>query len=205
MQLLEREADVQRRARELAEGYLANPASVSPTLVASVLRVAAFGGDASLYDRFLARMNESRTSPEEYYRIFNALAAFVEPSLVQRTLNLALSSQVRSQDTPLLLAALLVSSETQDAAWAFIKDRWSPIMDKVGVFQGVPALVNALGAFCSTDRAAEITAYFAAHPVPEAARGLQQALERINACAAIQARQAPALTRWLAAAARPAA
>jgi hypothetical protein len=41
--------------------------------------------------------------------------------------------------------------------------------------------------------------------VPEAARGLQQALERINACAAIQARQAPALTRWLAAAARPAA
>ena len=56
-----------------------------------------------------------------------------------------------------------------------------------------------LGAFCSADRAAEIKAFFAAHPVPEAARALQQALERIATCSAVKARQSPAFSKWLAA------
>ena len=70
---------------------------------------------------------------------------------------------------------------------------------KLGTFQGIPNIVGAFGAFCSTERAAEIKAFFAAHPVPEAARALQQALERIETCTAVKARQSPAFGRWLAA------
>ena len=69
---------------------------------------------------------------------------------------------------------------------------------KVGAFQGMPYLVTSLGAFCSAARADEVTAFFAAHPAPEAARALRQATERITACAAVDARQSPALSRWLA-------
>jgi aminopeptidase N len=197
VQLLSSDPDVQRRARELVERYLEQPASLPPTLVAPMLQVAAAGGDSRLYDQYVARMKASVATPEEYYRFFNALAAFKAPELRERTLKFALSADARSQDTPLLLAQLLVSPSSQDAAWAFLTSQWSAVVAKVGTFQGIPAVANALGAFCSTAKSAEIKDFFAAHPVPEAARTLQQSYERIGACVAVDARQSPAFTKWL--------
>ena len=198
LQLLADDPGVQQRARELVARYLDNPASLAPGLVASVLEVAASAGDASLYERFLARMTAARAAPEEYYRYFNALPSFREPELVRRTLALALGPDVRSQDTPVLLAALLGSPHAQEATWAFVREHWSEVTAKVGVFQGVPYVVTALGAFCSTERADQVTAFFKAHPAPEAARALRLAVESITSCAAVEARQSPALARWLA-------
>ena len=199
MQLLRSDPDVRNRARELAVGYLARSTSLSPTLVSPVLQVAAAGGDAALYDQFVARMNASASTPEEFYRYFNTLALFRDPALVARTQQFALSAGVRSQDAPLLFAQLLSSSSTQDATWSVVKAEWSALIAKLGTFQGLPNIVGSLGAFCSADRAAEIKTFFAAHPVPEAARVLQQALERIATCSAVTARQSPAFGKWLAA------
>ncbi len=189
---------LQTRARTLAAGYLANPASLPPTLVGSVLQVAAAGGDAALYDQYLARARASAGTPDEYYRFFGALAAFRAPALVQRTLAFALTDEVRSQDVPTLVAPLLGGS-SGDATWAFVKTNWDVLAAKLGTFQGIPAIVSGLGAFCSTERSAEIAAFFKTRPVPAAARALQQALERIDACAAVDARQSPAFATWLAA------
>lgn len=191
------DAAVQQRARELAAGYLKDPASLSPTIVEPVLRVAAAGGDAALYDQFVARMKASTGSPEEYYRFFNALAAFRDPSLVARTLAFSLSADVRSQDAPSLVGQLLGHASSQEATWSFVTSNWQALADKVGVFQGVPLVVGSLGAFCTTERAADVKAFFDAHPVPAAARAARQSLERIEACAALHARQSPPFGRWL--------
>ena len=189
---------LQTRARALAAGYLANPASLPPTLVGSVLQVAAAGGDAALYDQYLARVRASAGTPDEYYRFFGALAAFQAPALVQRTLAFALTDEVRSQDVPTLVAPLLGGS-SGDATWAFVRDNWDLLAGKLGTFQGIPAIVSGLGAFCSTERSAEIATFFKSRPVPAAARALQQALERIDACSAVDVRQSPAFAAWLAA------
>ena len=116
-----------------------------------------------------------------------------------RTLKFALSTDVRSQDTPLLLAQLLVSPSSRDAAWATIKSEWATVEAKVGGFLGMPAVAGALGAYCSAEASADIKAFFDAHPVPEAARTLQQTQERIATCIAVDTRQSPAFTKWLAA------
>ena len=197
LQLLSGDADVQKHARELALAYMARPASLSPTLVAPVLKVAAAGGDAALYDQFVARMTASSAAPEEYYRYFNALASFRDPALITRTQQFAVSPDVRSQDAGMLLYQLLGSSTAQDSTWALVKAEWPAIIARLGTFQGVPAIVYGLGAFCSAERGAEIKAFFDAHPVPEAARLLQQSLERIATCTAVKARQAPAFERWV--------
>jgi puromycin-sensitive aminopeptidase len=197
LQLLSGDPDVQKRARELAEAYMAKPASLSPTLVAPVLQVAAAGGDAALYDQYLARMTAASSNPDEFYRFFNTLAAFRDPALVARTQQFALSPQVRTQDAPLLLQQLLGSPATQDGTWALLKDNWTAVTTKLGAFQGIPAIIGGLGAYCSTERATEIKAFFDAHPVPEAARALQQSLERIATCVEVKTRQSPAFTRWL--------
>jgi puromycin-sensitive aminopeptidase len=195
LQLLSDDPEVQQRARALALRYLDDPSSVPPTLASAVLQVAAAGGDAALYDRYVAKMKASMATPEEYYRFFNALAAFVDPALRKRTLAFALGD-ARSQDTPLLLGQLL-NADT-DLAWTFVKDNWPVLTAKVGTFQGVPYIVNSLGGGCSAASIAELKKFFADHPVPEAARALQQATERIAACVAVDQRQSTAFAKWLA-------
>ena len=198
LQFLSSDPDLQKRARGLAERYLDQPTAVPPSLVSSVLQVAAAGGDARLYERYVAKMKASTSAPEEYYRFFNALAAFKTAELRARTLKFALSDEVRSQDAPLLVAQQLVASSSQDAAWAFVKSEWAAVSGKIKP-NAMPAVANALGAFCSPAMSADIRAFFAAHPVPEAARTLQQTYERIATCAAIDERQSPAFAKWLAA------
>ena len=160
-----------------------------------MLQVAAAGGDAALYDRYLAKMNASIATPEEYYRFFNALAGFDDPALRKRTLMFALN-EARSQDTPLLLGQLL-GADT-DTAWTFVKSNWTALIAKVGTFQGMPYIVSSLGGGCSAASSTEIKKFFDDHPVPEAARALQQATERIAACVAVDQRQSAAFAKWLA-------
>jgi aminopeptidase N len=190
--------DVQQLARSLALGYLDNPSSLPPNMVAPVLRTAAAGGDRALYDRYVAQLAKTQSTPEEYYRFLNALAWFHDPALVTRTLELAISKDVRSQDGPTLIGLLLNESESQEAAWAFVKTRWATLTEKFGVFQGIPNIVSSLGGFCTAERAADVRAFFQKNPVPPAARGLAQSLERIESCAQLDARQSAPFARWLA-------
>jgi aminopeptidase N len=190
-------ADVQRRARALAIAYIADPASLPPTIAPAVLRVAAYGGDATLYDRYAARIKEVAGQPEEYYRFFNALPYFRDQVLIDRTLAFAMSPDVRTQDTGLLLAALLAPPWSRERAWSTIKTQWSTLLDRLGTFQGMPLIVGATANFCSTTPAADLKSFFAAHPLPSAERGIAQSIERVESCAAVQARQSAALSKWL--------
>ena len=179
MQMLGSDPDVQQRARALALRYLEQPASVPPTLVAPVLQVAAAGGDAALYDRYFAKMQASVATPEEYYRFFNALAAFPDPALRDRTLKFALDD-ARSQDTPLLLGQLL-GADT-DRAWTFVKANWPALTAKLGTFQGIHCVVLTRRLLRREQRRAQ--AFFDDHPVPEAARALprHRAHRGLRAC-----------------------
>ena len=189
--------DVQRRARDLAEAYVKNASTLPGTLVPSVLQVGAYGGDAALYEKYLARLDQPASQPEEYYRFFNALPYFDEPPLVTRTLELALSSKVRTQDTGTLLAGLLARPWARQQAWTFIKEHWPQLTERLGTFQGIPTIVQATSNFCSTEAAADIKQFFDRHPLPSAERGIAQSLEKITACAAVADRQSRPLSKWL--------
>jgi aminopeptidase N len=191
-------ADVQARAREMARRYIDDPSSLPGTIAPAVLQVAAYGGDAALYERYLARLAAVQSNPEEYYRYFDALSYFRDARLIDRTLRLALSDDVRSQDTGTLLAGMLARPWSRPRAWAFVEAEWGALTEKLGTFQGIPQVVAGTQHFCSAESAREVKAFFAAHPVPAADRALRQAIERIESCAALASRQAPALTKWLA-------
>lgn len=188
---------VRAKATALTLSYLDRVDSVPPSLIGAALNIAAGAGDAALYDRLVTKMRASAATPDLYYRLFNALPAFRDPALVQRTLAWTLTDDVRSQDVPTVLAQLFGGAQG-DAAWTFVQQQWDAITKKVGVFQGVPGIVGGLGAFCSTERANEVKAFFEKHHEPAAARSLRQAIERIETCAAIDARQSAPLTAWLA-------
>jgi aminopeptidase N len=194
--------DVQRQARDLALKYVADPMSISPTLASTVLSVAAYGGDAMLYDLYVAQLPKLTGRPEEYYRFFNALPSFRDPALVQRTLRFAISPDVRTQDTATLIGGLLSRTSSQEAAWTFVKENWDTLTRTLGIFQGIPRIAGAVGGFCTREKRAEVEQFFKEHPVPAAERTLRQAFERIESCVAVKDRQAAAASSWLASAAR---
>ena len=149
---------VQATARELALRYIAEPNSVPSTLAPKVLQVAAVGGDAALYQRYLDQMKTAGAQPERYYRYFNSLSWFSDPALVKRTLEFAVSPDVRSQDASTILGSLLVHPWSSDQAWEFTKERWPALLKTLNMFQAIPALVGSFGAFCSVSRANDVKA-----------------------------------------------
>ncbi len=189
---------VQATAREMALRYIANPNSVPSTLAPSVLQVAAVGGDAALYQRYLDQMKNPGVQPEQYYRYFNALAWFSDPALVKRTLEFAVSTEVRSQDASTLIGGLIVHPWSSDQAWEFTKERWPVLLKSLNIFQAIPDLVGSLGAFCSVSRATDVKEFLAKNSVPATARAAQQAVERIDSCVALDMRQSKPFAAWLA-------
>jgi aminopeptidase N len=193
-----RDSDVLADAHRQVSAYLEHPAADDPpaTILDALVPVAALTGDRVLHQRFRARAEQART-PEERYRFLYGLAAFLDPMLLRATVDYALSNAVRPQDRALLIGRVLANPAGRELAWEMIRFRWPDLQAGLGAFGGTARVIEALGAFCRADRRAEIEAFFAAHPVPDAQRTLRQTLEAIDRCAALRRDQAPVLARWL--------
>jgi aminopeptidase N len=188
---------LQARVRQMINAYLANPSSLPATFVNTALQIAAMHGGEDLYERYQAQLPRLTNQPEEYYRTLFALSWFREPALVDRTLNLTISSSLRGQDTVGLLSAIFDRPWARDAAWTFVRAHWNELAPRLTTFSGVAVLVDALGSFCSAERANEVRQFFTEHPAATAARTLEQTVERIESCAAFRTRQTPAFGRWM--------
>jgi aminopeptidase N/puromycin-sensitive aminopeptidase len=161
---------------------------------AAVTLVAA-KGDEAMYEK-IQHLAQTATDPDLQEDALHTLTRFQRPELVERTLEYAVSDEVRSQDKWMLIARLLARRETQDAAWAFVQQHWAEIERKATENSGA-RIVGATGAFCSVEKRDEVSSFFAAHPVASAERTLAKAVDRMNDCVALRAAQEPDLRRWL--------
>lgn len=184
-----------KQATTLARQYLHDPNSVDPTLAASVLNVAAVGGDTALLEEYLAAMPRMK-SPEQYYNMGRALAEFRGEPLVDRVLQLAVSDQVRSQDAPHMIARELENSKNQNASWAWVKAHWPEVEKKITMSSGAE-IVSATRTFCDPGQRDDVQQFFTQHKVPSAERTLKQAGERVNACINYRNQQQGNLAAWL--------
>jgi hypothetical protein len=104
---------------------------------------------------------------------------------------------VRTQDTATLIGALMTRPWSQEAAWSFTQSHWKTLITSLGEFQGIPGIVESLGAFCTTARAREVRGFFERNPVPSSDRAIRQAVERIENCAALAERQRTPMAAWI--------
>lgn len=191
-----RDAEARARAGELVRRYLRNPETLDATMADALLPIAAEDGDVDLYELIRTRWLAAR-APEERDRFLLALARFTRPALVNRTVDLALSKDVRTQDTAVLLGAALEGPAGHERVWPLVRERWTETLKHMDAFMGPAYLVSALGSFCSTAAADEIEQFFKAHHEDRTARTVQQSVERVKSCAALKAAQQPKLSAWL--------
>ena len=191
------DAESRAKARTLVMEYLKTPESLDPTLAATLVPLVAKDGDATLYDAFLAKRN-SASAPEDRDRFLYALGSFTDPDLVKRTVDLALSADVRTQDTAALLSRALGGPVGHDRVWPLVRDRWADVLNHIDPAFGPSNLVASLGSFCDGGAATELDQFFKTHDAKGATRTVQQTIEQVKSCAALRTAQAQKLTDWLA-------
>jgi aminopeptidase N len=190
-----RDPQVQALARKLTDQYLADPSSVDHEIAAIALRIAALNGDQALYDRITADLKAAKT-PEAYFTDISALRHFSDPKLVEKTLEFAISPQMRSQDAPYLISGVMRDPATEKQAWVFVQAHWGSIENLGGAFAG-GIIVQGTGSFCDPVMRDEVQAFFTSHPAPAAERSLKQSIEQINYCVDMKTHQGPQLASWL--------
>jgi aminopeptidase N/puromycin-sensitive aminopeptidase len=183
-------------ARKLTERALQEPSSIDSTVAFTAFALAAQNGDAALYEQLMTKLSASGTSLENYYLYFQTLSKFRNPKLLERTLEYAISSSVRSQDTLGLIAAVMKNPAGGKLAWEFVQAHWSDI-DKVGGGFTSGEVVGATNVYCETGLHDQVQDFFTQHKVPTAQRTLKQSLESIHTCADLKSRQTPELSQWL--------
>jgi aminopeptidase N len=191
-----KDPEVLAQARKLTDEALASPSSIDHTMAFTVFRLAAQNGDATLYDRIAQKLQNKDATPEEYYLYFGTLSEFSDPELLKRTLEMAVSPSVRSQDSLGLVSSVMENPAGAELSWNFVRDHWADI-EKVGGGFTSGEVVAATSSYCDAHLRDEVQAFFATHKVPSAERTLKQSLERMNYCIDLKTQQSPQLSAWL--------
>jgi aminopeptidase N len=190
--------DVIAKARTAVDRALAGSAELEPTMAGAVIKTAAMHGDAALFEAFSGAA-ERASDPDERYRYLYALGEFRDPMLIERGLKLALSPQLRSQDTAIYLARFFANRDARARALTFLDENWMALESKVAIFGGETALIRSMASFCDARSRDQIRTFFAEHKLPAAARALDQTIEQIDNCIVLREKQTPAVEAWLAA------
>jgi aminopeptidase N len=190
-----RDPEALAQARNIAEKALADPSAVDHDLAGTAFALAALNGDQAFYDRLKSGLKNPK-SPEEYYLYLFTLPQFGEPKLLQQTLDLAVSPEVRSQDALGVITSVLANPAGEKLAWDFIQSHWDAVQKSGGPFASAQ-VVGATSSFCDAHMRDQVADFFAAHKVDAGERTYRQSIERINNCVDLKSQQEPQLASWL--------
>jgi hypothetical protein len=149
---------------------------VDPSLAAASVAIVAAGGTREDYERYLEAVREART-PQEELRYLYALPDFRNALLVDRTVGMALTGEIRSQNVPGVLARAMANRDHGDRAWAFVKEHWDEIVSRLAPTTVVYA-ADGVRFLTHPEQVEDAASFFAAHPIPQSALQLRQILER---------------------------
>ncbi len=183
-------------ARKQARQALQDPASVSPELVPVFFGLAARNGGPEFYDGVMAKVTSAAGVPENYYLYLGTLSQFSDAKLLKRTLDYAISGQVRSQDVKGVIGRVMQNPDGQAVAWEFVRSHWTDIARAGGPFRSGD-IIGAAGSFCDAEQETQVREFFSTHPTQTSDRLLKQTLERIDYCVDLKSREEDALSAWL--------
>jgi len=189
--VLGNDPQAQDRARSLLAAAWRGE-SVAPELEAAATTIVAQLGTAADFAGFVAQLQAAPT-PQHLMRYSYALAEFPGIDEMRATLDMTRNGALKAQNVPFVLARCLANREHGALAWRHIATHWSELNDRVADVS-VIRMVEGIRTLTQPEQVAEIQAFFAEHPLPQAGKTLAQHLERQHVNAALRQRATPALT-----------
>ena len=169
--------------------------ALAPDILTATVNVVAASGGPGAFDDIIGRYRTA-SIPQDKVRYLMALAWLPDADDQRRTLDLALSDEVRSQDGPFLIASIL-NGRGGELAWGWIEDNWDRIKARfprsllVRLFEGMAGLVDE-------ELVARVHAFLASTEIPVQGLRLRQLEERMDINVALAARVRPGLTEAMA-------
>jgi alanyl aminopeptidase len=191
------DASVEAFAREASARYLADPASVDPSVVDAALALAARRGDAAMFADFQRRF-EASTVPAMRSRWLGALGSFGDSALADRALDYSLTDAVRATESGNLLRGF---GDRTDAESARLQSWIMRHYDAIARRMPPPFLrfLPMTGAGCSEERLAATRAFFGdpARAFPGAGATLDHVSALVHDCISLRTREGPAAAAFL--------
>ena len=189
-------------ARRLADSWMANHKSVPADVAGSVLRSAARYGDAAFYDKVLAAA-KAETDPTFKPRLIGTLGSFIDPKLVERSLDLAFSGTFDARLSINIVFATLGQPSTARISYQYVREHYDAVKAKLpssvdsDYASFLPFLASA--STCSDQGETEAREFFEPRMkgVVGGPRQLASALEQIHLCAAAKPNAAKEIASFL--------
>ncbi len=186
---------VQTRAAELYQTYRADAGAVDPNVVPALVAILAHTGDESRYHEFSERFAKAAT-PQEERRYLFALAAFRQPELLERTLARTLNGEIRTQDGPFLVGAILGSVYGRELAWNFVKINWDT-MDRLFPKNGLRRMCGGIVGLATAELERDVREFFTSRKIDLGGKTLDQYLEQLRVVVRFRERSGAALRSYL--------
>jgi len=186
---------IQDRAAELYRVYRNDAAAVDPNVVSAFVAILAHTGDATRYDEFNERFRTA-TTPQEERRYLFSLAAFQPKALLERTLARTISGEIRTQDAPFLVSAILGNVYGRELAWDFVKTNWEK-MDQLFPKQGLRRMCGGIVSLATPELERDVRNFFATRKIDLGGKTLDQYLEQLRIAVTVRERDNRALRTYL--------
>jgi puromycin-sensitive aminopeptidase len=186
---------IQQRAAELYRDYCNDATAVDPNVVPSLILILAHTGDATRYDEFNERFRTAAT-PQDERRYLFSLTAFQPKTLLERTLARTISGEVRTQDAPFLVSAILGNVYGRELAWAFMKTNWEK-MDQMFPKQGLRRMCGGIVSLATPELERDVQDFFTTLKIDLGGKTLEQYLEQLRIAVTVRERDSRALRTYL--------
>jgi len=182
--------------RERFKRYLTNPQSLQPDLRPPVLAVVGRYADEATWNQ-LHELGLKTTSTEEKQNYYDALAGAIDPTLVKKTLPIALTDELPTSRAIFLVSRVARESDHPDIAWDFAKANMKALLAKTDAL-GANRYAPSLFTFFSEDsRANELKAYGKTNLPAESATEVAKAVDEIQFRSEFEKRLARQLSDWI--------
>lgn len=141
--------------------------------------VASYGGEKEW--KVFKELYKKEKMHEEQDRYSRALTYFRSESILEKTLKLAMSPDIRNQDSPFIIAMTWSNRYGRDLTWNFVKQNYPEILKLWGSGgHFMSRILSPLGLYSDAKNLKDIQKFFAKNKAPGADRTLTQSYEKIN-------------------------
>ncbi len=186
---------IQEQALVHYRQYQKDQASVDPNIVPALVSILAHMGDEARYEE-LSECCRKATTPQEERRFLFSLAAFRSPTLLARTLARAISGEIRVQDAPFIISAIMTSVHGRELAWDFVKTNWDT-MDQLFPKQGLRRMCEGIVGLATPELEQDVRKFFASRKIELGGKILEQYLEQLRIAVTFRERNRGILQQML--------
>jgi len=155
-----------------------DPAAVDPNLLPALVSILAFIGDTARYDEFIERFKTAKT-PQEERRYLFSLASFKQTALLERTLAKTLNGEIRTQDAPFIVSAVMGNVYGREQGWSFVKTNWDQMARRFPK-QGLRRMCGGITGLCKPELEQDVRSFFTARKIDLGGKTLEQYLEQLR-------------------------